>query len=241
MFAQAREKARQAACISNGKQIGTAVMMYLQDYDEVYPSVDLQSPSKASPVLPTLPTPDGGTYTGQMVWALQLYPYIKSKQVFLCPNDDEPGYTVGTTQYKRPFAMSYGINESMAFFGSTDGAGFGPTYLAAATLADVRFPSSTYYIGDTHSRQSPTWGQGSQTVTSSSTFNRLRFPKPCGAQTNPVDGTGGVLALAANAPNPDACTRHNGGNTMIFTDGHAKWMKWSQYLATQAKWQRLTD
>ena len=37
VFAQAREKARQTACLSNAKQIGTAVMLYAQDYDESFP------------------------------------------------------------------------------------------------------------------------------------------------------------------------------------------------------------
>src|SRR2546427_4281930 len=34
VFAQARQKARQTVCISNVKQIGLAMMMYTQDYDE---------------------------------------------------------------------------------------------------------------------------------------------------------------------------------------------------------------
>jgi prepilin-type N-terminal cleavage/methylation domain-containing protein/prepilin-type processing-associated H-X9-DG protein len=34
VFAQAREKARAITCISNLKQVGTAMMMYVQDYDE---------------------------------------------------------------------------------------------------------------------------------------------------------------------------------------------------------------
>src|SRR3954447_724453 len=38
VFAQAREKARQVGCLSNLKQMGTATMMYVQDYDETYPS-----------------------------------------------------------------------------------------------------------------------------------------------------------------------------------------------------------
>src|SRR4026209_2705707 len=37
VFAKAREKARQAACMSNFKQIGTATLMYVQDYDGYYP------------------------------------------------------------------------------------------------------------------------------------------------------------------------------------------------------------
>ena len=37
VFAQAREKARAATCLSNNKQIGLAMAMYTQDYDQVYP------------------------------------------------------------------------------------------------------------------------------------------------------------------------------------------------------------
>ena len=38
VFAQAREKARAVSCLSNLKQIGLACMMYVQDYEETYPS-----------------------------------------------------------------------------------------------------------------------------------------------------------------------------------------------------------
>jgi len=38
VFAQARDKARAATCLSNNKQIGIAVAMYLQDYDSTYPA-----------------------------------------------------------------------------------------------------------------------------------------------------------------------------------------------------------
>ena len=37
VFAQAREKARGASCLSNMKQIGTGLIMYSQDYDESFP------------------------------------------------------------------------------------------------------------------------------------------------------------------------------------------------------------
>ncbi len=37
VFAQAREKARSISCLSNTKQLGLSVMMYVQDYDEMYP------------------------------------------------------------------------------------------------------------------------------------------------------------------------------------------------------------
>ena len=37
VFAQAREKARATACLSNCKQIGLATEMYKQDYDGTWP------------------------------------------------------------------------------------------------------------------------------------------------------------------------------------------------------------
>jgi prepilin-type N-terminal cleavage/methylation domain-containing protein len=44
VFAQAREKARQASCLSNAKQIGLAGQMYAQDYDEILPETGWQGP-----------------------------------------------------------------------------------------------------------------------------------------------------------------------------------------------------
>src|SRR6476469_4771747 len=38
VFAQAREKARRTSCLANVKQISAAFQMYLQDYDERFPS-----------------------------------------------------------------------------------------------------------------------------------------------------------------------------------------------------------
>jgi prepilin-type N-terminal cleavage/methylation domain-containing protein len=46
VFAQAREKGRQAVCISNMKQFTLGMMMYVQDYDERFPS---QDPTPAAP------------------------------------------------------------------------------------------------------------------------------------------------------------------------------------------------
>src|SRR5437660_7472718 len=43
VFAAARDKARQAACFSNLKQIGDALQMYLEDYDERLPAFCAQS------------------------------------------------------------------------------------------------------------------------------------------------------------------------------------------------------
>jgi prepilin-type N-terminal cleavage/methylation domain-containing protein len=61
VFAQAREKARQTACISNLKNIGTATMMYIQDYDEIYPLGYMYD----------------GTNWGGTMWTVGLAPYLQ--------------------------------------------------------------------------------------------------------------------------------------------------------------------
>src|SRR5690348_6369695 len=48
VFSQAREKARSISCLSNCRQIGTALYMYIEDYDEKYPQ---EHPSTSDPVV----------------------------------------------------------------------------------------------------------------------------------------------------------------------------------------------
>jgi prepilin-type N-terminal cleavage/methylation domain-containing protein/prepilin-type processing-associated H-X9-DG protein len=73
VFAQAREKARQTACLSNMKQVGLGLTMYAQDYDEVLPPANDQVENF------TLPTAKAN-FLGALI------PYIKSKPIFNCPS-----------------------------------------------------------------------------------------------------------------------------------------------------------
>src|SRR5438105_6183547 len=67
VFAQARAKARSAACTSNLKQIGLAVSMYADDYDEAL-----------------IPQGLGATAKLWRPWMQLAQPYVKNKQVFIC-------------------------------------------------------------------------------------------------------------------------------------------------------------
>jgi len=93
-FSSAREKARQTACIGNLKQLGLAFMQYTQDYDEMLPSVTVGGAGNyqsggwvyysnfgGSGGL------DGAPATNYDVTQGSLYAYVKSKQVYMCPND----------------------------------------------------------------------------------------------------------------------------------------------------------
>src|ERR687884_334050 len=71
VFAQAREAARTTSCRSNLKQIGSALAMYTQDYDEnTAPSFLYYTNGNAD-----------------LVWWPDLArPYVKNEQVYLCPS-----------------------------------------------------------------------------------------------------------------------------------------------------------
>ena len=70
VFAKAREKARQASCTSNLKQLALGVLSYAQDYDEMFPMHTVGSLSWYS-------TASAEGLVG---------PYVKNSQIFICPS-----------------------------------------------------------------------------------------------------------------------------------------------------------
>ena len=144
VFARARENARRASCQSNLKQIGLGVMQYTQDYDEKYP----------------------GRFIGTEVnsWRRQIFPYVKSTQLFACPsNTNNSGFCVDSNQGDMAtaglpansprFPISYAINGANNVWGwFSYGPSLGGTPLsldnegvALASLPDV---SRTLMVGE---------------------------------------------------------------------------------------------
>ena len=89
VFARARENARRSSCQSNLKQIGLGILQYTQDYDEYMPV--------------------GTTGNGAGGWVGQVYPYVKSLQIFICPSDYSP-----TTTFPDQVKCSYFMNGNLA-------------------------------------------------------------------------------------------------------------------------------
>jgi prepilin-type processing-associated H-X9-DG protein len=81
VFAQAREKARAASCVSNLKQMGTAWMMYAQDYDERFPSSNGGSDAWDDCRIMKYKGSFGG-WIGNL-----LMPYTKNVEIFQCPSN----------------------------------------------------------------------------------------------------------------------------------------------------------
>jgi len=84
-FARARENARRASCQSNLKQIALGFAQYTQDYDGRYPFGCINFNS-AGAALSTEPWWNDGITSFDTVWMGMLQPYLKSKQIFLCPS-----------------------------------------------------------------------------------------------------------------------------------------------------------
>lgn len=95
-FAKAREKGRQIVCLSNLRQIGTALMVYCNDYDGMYPACG----GYAAPVPDADPS----------CWVHKLRPYTKNQAIFTCPS-----YRKVPASYIDPkvqgFMMSYMTGE----------------------------------------------------------------------------------------------------------------------------------
>ena len=93
VFAKAREKARQASCQSNNKQIGLAFAQYTQDYDERYSFREMGGPTPAS-------------------YRVVMDPYIKNQQIWKCPSN--PSLTTDWTNNQ--YSANYTLNDANAQF-----------------------------------------------------------------------------------------------------------------------------
>lgn len=101
VFAQAREKARQATCQSHLKQYSAATLMYIQDYDETFPMNSyLQQPQSCV-----------------STFYLTITPYVKNAQLSQCPSEPQAmdivamftGFAAGACP-GTPRYTSYGVN-----------------------------------------------------------------------------------------------------------------------------------
>jgi prepilin-type N-terminal cleavage/methylation domain-containing protein/prepilin-type processing-associated H-X9-DG protein len=85
VFVSIREDARKATCLSNMKQIGTALLMYTHDHDEVLPRVYFaNSPHSTSDDDPVSPS---SIVCDAPKWLDVIHPYIKNPNIFNCPSD----------------------------------------------------------------------------------------------------------------------------------------------------------
>jgi len=131
VFAKAREKARQASCLSNVKQMLTGFMGYASDYDEQFPIFSWTYRNcGGSPAWPNM-----------TMWYVALNPYVKNTGIYKCPSgarDRCCGGQHGTSAFPQ---TSYGMNEAIAN---------GPAGCCGGDkgLARYQYPADTLLVGD---------------------------------------------------------------------------------------------
>jgi prepilin-type N-terminal cleavage/methylation domain-containing protein/prepilin-type processing-associated H-X9-DG protein len=201
VFAQARDKARQASCLSNLKQIGMATRMYTQDYDEV--------------LVPNYLWTSTSTYEW---WFDLLQPYVKNRDVFVCPSGSEvETYTTKPGLPKQTIKWSYGGNNwhwwPKGEKNEPDVIGpMGVNRLNVqfnASETSVEFPANTIYIVDAISQE--IWSPPQHDYCN----DGKGYDAPKNVKGAPARGF--VLF------------RHSGGFNAVFVDGHAKWLRRTTY------------
>ena len=109
VFARAREKARQASCTSNVKQIMLAVLMYAQDYDErLLLGIHRCAVWPGPTALANGTWVDTAVYGGPKAFGHILEPYIKNTQIFVCPSGDPNDACWSHTYYYPQYALAPG-------------------------------------------------------------------------------------------------------------------------------------
>ena len=236
VFAKAREKARQTACLNNTKQIATAMIQYVQDYDETFPPFLAGCNTRGdNPLDPTATA--SKLYPGskpRIMWQLAIYPYLKNWDVYSCPSD---GTSASDDPYVRFYNLSYGYNygylsELYGLFDHSQTTPPAPCTVAGQwfqgnTIARVKRPAQIIMIADTGGRDA----NGDTATTVGSALN----PPDAQMSTEIFYGPSSPVGWGQNATNYYSGTkwantggfayRHNDGGNACFTDGHAKYMK----------------
>ena len=149
VFAQARGKARQISCLSNAKQMGLALRMYLQDYDERYFSYRYSDASITDGAT-NFPGCTKECYPTYHFWNQIIEPYTKNYQMFVCPSAKNGHVNkVSDTEGLYGGNNSYGMNH---FFNNTNSfvldANGNKVYTWGMSDAAVAEPANTILIFD---------------------------------------------------------------------------------------------
>ncbi len=196
VFAQAREAARKTSCLNNTKQFGTATMMYVQDYDELYP-------------LSVYPDMSTGSPRAFSVYDAVL-PYSKNAGIMTCPSGPTEmdwvalltqgppagcfGGAMGTSMGNFRY---FSYNANYAIF--QEGVGnpiFGASASPPTALASLPRPADTTIFYD---------GYLCGPLCSGAYGNACQFNSP--------------ITVPGKKP------RHHDGVSVTYADGHAKYQK----------------
>lgn len=132
VFARAKDAAKASSCVSNLRQLGLAVNMYASDYDDTFPLAAY------------------ATDTGLYIWHDLIDPYVKNKQIWLCP-----GCELKTTDASGAPTSHFGYNASyltniLTDFSNVDQA-------TAYSMTSLEYPADTVVFAGAKSSVLNSW------------------------------------------------------------------------------------
>jgi prepilin-type N-terminal cleavage/methylation domain-containing protein/prepilin-type processing-associated H-X9-DG protein len=152
VFAQAREQAKTSVCISNTREIGLAVRMYFQDYDQTAPifyAYNTIAPDGVTSARAGDPAHKGVE--------LLVLPYTQNKQIFTCPDDlggptlSDPVYGCpGRTTYQSCYGSSYRFDRGSYSTIAGESSQNNQLYTTTTVVIDASFtlPAETRIMRD---------------------------------------------------------------------------------------------
>ncbi|MGC4044807.1 MAG: DUF1559 domain-containing protein [Armatimonas sp.] len=210
VFAQAREKARQTSCLSNQKQLGLALLAYVQDWDETYPVANYPAP----------PSIEAGLTNSRFHWYNMVEPYVKGGytrtaasavgntagkklSIYFCPTYDKPVRSFGLNP-----SWSYVINSNLAPPRAQNPStpDIPPDWMnqSPSSLAGVNSPANVVLLAE---------GAGGRVYTPGNDTGDYPY--------YPAWGVGKDTSLTYVY----ARNRHGEGSNHLLADGHAKWFR----------------
>ncbi len=245
VLAQAREKARATVCLSQAKQIGLAARMYSEDYDEVWVMFSYG-----------VETDDATSYSngwgqgyGLVDWELSLQPYIKNRNIFVCPNESYylyyelwPGGQSHPPDPSNTDPACPGCAKSSWIWNDIQ-----PGSWPAAQVVDPTFNVNTH-SGYVQSADPGAYWDGDP-IADAAIQNPSGSIWIADAIWTDMSGSDewtdyGWIALHNNALDGRyhggrVRDRHTEGFNAIYGDGHAKWNRWGS--TRPANWSIQTD
>ena len=218
VFIQAKAKAQQTSCVHKLKQLGTAMSIYVQDFDETFPPLYLDPQSRVIPDSTLVDRPQWKGFS----WTERIYPYVRNEEVFKCPSDPA---SAQRTPVNARFLNSYAYNP--LFGTSPDPKTPDLLTTGALTQAQLNNVSEVAMLWDTP--VDPTQSSPAQSMNNlSRTIRDRRYAVNDLYVTNnqkAVTAAEGMFTVAKDAPSKWMKPRHIETSSVLFADGHAKPIK----------------
>ncbi|HLK61521.1 MAG TPA: prepilin-type N-terminal cleavage/methylation domain-containing protein [Chthonomonadaceae bacterium] len=225
VFASARSKAREAACLSNQKQILQALALYTGDYDEHFFSSQ------------SVPPIHGGNEFAETPYEVFLASYLKNYAVYVCPEDSV--LRVDDLLWDGSFRdkllkRSYAISSSLTTLqgGSLD-PNAGIVTFAGVALSELQDAANTIGLSENWGAQQGAKAAGNNNVIGSQqgayiyACETWALPGRNNPPRNLDDQFAPCIQYYAD-PAFLPARGHQQGGVYGLLDGHVKRMTWSQ-------------